>query len=93
MIFRLSGNQILDTLLDAFRIGPDNRRHFVARPEKVDGRKRPNPELFGNIGDLVEIELVVLDLGIGGAEIIEIVRKGPGRTAPGDLAVQDNEIL
>lgn len=75
LISRLSGgNKFLDAGLNGRGVSPDNFVIFLALFEVNYGRHSANTELLGDVGDLVDVDLVEFGLGVILAEFFDFRR-------------------
>ena len=64
----------LDGSLKGLGVGTNDFSNLVASLEEDEGGHRADTEFLGDIGDLVNVELVEASIGVCAGESIEIVR-------------------
>ena len=77
--------------LDFPRTCPHDLTHLLAVLEEDKGRHGPYAELVGNVGNVVNVNLVEVALFILVGELDDFRRNGFARTAPGCEAINDHE--
>jgi hypothetical protein len=86
-------NQSLDASLQGGRVRTDNIGDLLAVLEEHEGGHGTDTELGGNVGELIDVDLVELGLGVGLGELLNLGGDGLAGTAPRSKAVEDDGLL
>ena len=84
---------LLDASLQGRRVGTDNLTNLLAVLEDQESRHGADTELSSDVGELVDIDLVELGVGVLLAEGVDLGRDRLAGTAPVGVGVDDDDAL
>ena len=67
-MYNLCAGMLLDSSLERDRVGANDLLDLLAVGEDLEGRHGADAQLLGDLGDLVDVDLVEADVGVGVGE-------------------------
>lgn len=82
---------LLDGGLESSGVGTNNGSDLLAVLEEDESGHGANAELLGDLGDLVDVDLVEAGAGVGRGHLDDLRGDGLAGTAPGGEEVDDHQ--
>jgi hypothetical protein len=93
LIKHLLGSDLGDSSINSRRVGTTDGLDQFAVLEEEEGRHSGDAVLSGDVGEVIDVDLVELDVAVGLAELLNGGGNSLARTAPVGEEVNNNGLL